>query len=102
MIAENFGSEVTVHKLLNRNPSGPVHDVVARHLQSLPIPGVAGCAVLEINSSWYLIAASYHDNGWRTQSKVFEFDARREAFVEIQSLDSYGAHDAEGGNGGVK
>ena len=89
-IAENFASVISIHELKS------VNGVLTTSLvQELGVAGVAACAVHTINQRVYLVAASYHDRGWRTRSKVYIFDDNSHQFVEVQQLSTHGAHDVE-------
>ena len=66
----------------------------------LHVPGAGAMAVaVEGRHGWagptLLVAASYHDRGWATQSRVFRFvagGARGGRFEEVQRIDTVGAH----------
>lgn len=92
VVAENFASVLTVFRI---SMDSRLERPSAKKVLSIAVPGIAACAVALIDGHHYLIGASYHDNGWKTQSKVFLFDPIMESLSEVQAITTFGAHDAE-------
>jgi hypothetical protein len=91
VIAENFISEMSLYKFYE--------DSLVK-LGSHRVPGVAACASVEVavSNEVHVIGASYNDGSWATSSRVFMFDSKSERLVQIQLLDTLGAHDVEAEN----
>jgi hypothetical protein len=89
-IAENFASVVSIYEL--RSVGGVI---TSSAVQELGVAGAAACAVHTIAGCVYLVAASYHDKGWQTRSKIFALEESSLQFQEVQQIITHGAHDAE-------
>lgn len=88
-VAENFSSRLSVYRFESAPPRFEPY-------QNIFCPGVAGLAVLQVQQRSLLAVASYHDKGWKTSSLVLEKESGRGSkFKKMQSLDTFGAHDAE-------
>lgn len=96
VVAENFQSKISVHRL-GMNPFGAPPSLKSTKIQEVLVAGVAALTMVLIDEAWYMIGASYHDSvgGWSTQSVVFVFDEESEKFRETQRIETYGAHDIE-------
>jgi hypothetical protein len=89
-VAENFSSRLSVYRFESAGPPR------FEHYQNIFCPGVAGLAVLQVQQRSLLAVASYHDKGWKTSSLVLAKESGRgRKFKKMQSLDTFGAHDAE-------
>jgi EPTP domain len=95
VVGENFND----HVVLYRGSAAAGEPFALSKHQSLRVPGAGSMAVAEAGDELLLVAASYHDNGWSTRSRVFRADARSPAadlrFAESQTIDTNGCHDVE-------
>ena len=91
-VAENFANRVSIWGF-NSNTQ------LFEHNESLGCPGVAAIALSRTREIYgeptYLAAASYHDNGWETESLLFIKKQEDTSFKLFQKLLTHGAHDAE-------
>jgi hypothetical protein len=90
VVGENFNNAVCLYRFV---------DIEFQKHSCIHVPGAGSIAITEIENSVILVATSYHDQGWKTRTKVFAADARVSGalltFEEVQSIDTYGCHDAE-------
>lgn len=93
LTGENFNDEVCVWEL------EAVSGLFEKRGGCLHVPGAGAMAVaVEGRGGWagptLLVAGSYFDNGWATQSRVFRFvaEAAGGRFEEVQRIDTLGAH----------
>lgn len=94
LVAENFDDKVCFYAAAKGGGAGPRFE----RRRCFSVPGAGAMAIAEFGDTLIFVAASYHDNGWRTQSRVYVADARAAAaldFREVQQLATRGAHDAE-------
>jgi hypothetical protein len=96
IVAENFNDAVCFFAI-SEEPSGRM--LFSKH-RCVSVPGAGAMAITEVDDTLVFVAASYHDNGWHTTSRVYTADARATGaaaldFREVQRLDTRGAHDAE-------
>jgi hypothetical protein len=56
------------------------------------VRGIAACSVSAINGIHYITGASYHNNGWKTKSKVFRFDSENESLKLHQEIEATGCY----------
>jgi hypothetical protein len=96
LVGENFNDEVCVYRLSSTTA------LFERDGACLPVPGAGAVAAAEVAGHLYLAAASYHDAGWRTTSRVFRAPLPRAgdaaaplAWALHQRIPTHGAHDAE-------
>ena len=94
VISENFVSALTVFQLAVNSENNDV-SLTAVKTQGLHVPGIAACAIAEIDERLYLIGASYHNNGWQTFSLVYKWNDSDRSFYEVQRIRTTGAHDVE-------
>lgn len=92
IVAENFNDQICFFEVLRTGQPAKRGCV--------DVPGAGAMAVAEAGDDIILVAASYHDNGWSTRSRVFIADARGVgagalAIKETQQIPTRGAHDAE-------
>ena len=94
LVGENFADAVCVYRLAAATLR------FERDGACLPVPGAGAMAAAESGGHLYLAAASYHDAGWRTASRVFRAPLPRDAAAPLawalhQRIATHGAHDAE-------
>ena len=95
IVAENFDDKICFFALSEGRGGAAAH---FERQRCFSVPGAGAMAIMEFKNTVVFVAASYHDNGWRTQSRVFVADALAGAaldFREVQKLETRGAHDAE-------
>ena len=94
VVADNFANEIIIF----------IFDtslILWLEYQRLPCIGIAAIAIAEMNNTngIILIGASYHNEGWSTQSFVYQMNHSKynihNQFILIQEINTYGAHDAE-------
>ena len=97
VVAENFVSSLAVHQLFSNTNEEGIIQLETVKTQTLPVTGVAACAIAAIGDKLLLIGASYYDNGWETHSPVFSFNPVTNMFNPnpIQNIPTTGAHDVE-------
>ena len=95
LVGENFNDEVCVYRLSSSSAR------FEKDGACLPVPGAGALAAAEVAGHLYLAAASYHDAGWQTTSRVFRAplpragDAAPLAWALHQRIPTHGAHGAE-------
>jgi hypothetical protein len=93
IVGENFNDEVCIYKL------EATDSLFTKH-SCLKVPGAGSMAIInEGDDGIFLIASSYHDNGWRTNTRIYRADTTDQdlVFTEHQRILTYGCHDAEVG-----
>jgi hypothetical protein len=71
------------------------HNLLFENFQSIDCVGVAAIALESLNDKKFLAIASYHQNGWKTESLVYLMCTITNKFQILQKLETFGAHDAE-------
>jgi len=108
LVGENLNDQVCLYRIEERTSSRPGAGASAsasdtelefvKH-QCLAVPGSGSMAVAEAGEELVLVASSYHENGWATNSRIFKADARSSGrtlnFMETQLIETQGAHDTE-------
>ena len=98
IVGENFNDEVCLYKLKATDGNS---ESFTKHI-CLSVPGAGSMAIVkEGEDDIFLIASSYHDNGWRTNTRIYRAkslstDEEKDLqFVEHQRIITHGCHDAE-------
>ena len=97
LVGENFNNEVCIYRLL----TSVINSSFIKH-QCLTVPGAGSTAIIKENNSYFLIASSYHDNGWKTKTRIYKADIKKGeeknlSFREYQQFETNGCHDVEVG-----
>jgi len=97
IVGENFNDEVCLYKLQTIDVDGKSESFL-KH-QCLSVPGAGSMAIVkEGEDDIFLIASSYHDNGWRTNTRIYRAKSTDDLhFTEHQRIVTHGCHDAEVG-----
>jgi hypothetical protein len=91
-VAENFANRVTIYVF-------SLESLNFEHFQTIHCTGVAALAlshsIEKEDETIFLALASYHDDGWQTNSLVYRKGSDEVNFKFVQRLSTQGAHDAE-------